>query len=190
MKMFKKAIIFATVFASAGLMAESASAATVVGSPYAQLAGDASGGFTVSFVNNFTNVDSGGTFDDQFAFAIGATSESGGSVSSNFTSTQALTLSSFNLVKFTNDAFGNPVILSTITGISPASNYFTLNASNLGIGDYYIEVTGTVKGVNGGSYGGSLNVTAATAVPEPATYGMLLGGLGLIGFVARRKKQS
>jgi hypothetical protein len=26
-------------------------------------------------------------------------------------------------------------------------------------------------------------------VPEPATYGMLLGGLGLLGYMARRRKQ-
>jgi hypothetical protein len=28
-----------------------------------------------------------------------------------------------------------------------------------------------------------------TAVPEPETYAMLLAGLGLMGFVARRRKQ-
>jgi hypothetical protein len=27
-------------------------------------------------------------------------------------------------------------------------------------------------------------------VPEPETYGMLLGGLGVLGFLARRRKQS
>jgi hypothetical protein len=35
-------------------------------------------------------------------------------------------------------------------------------------------------------YGGALNLAP---VPEPATYGMLLGGLGLLGYMARRRKQ-
>jgi len=32
------------------------------------------------------------------------------------------------------------------------------------------------------------NVSVMAAVPEPETYGMLLAGLGLIGFMARRRK--
>ncbi len=35
--------------------------------------------------------------------------------------------------------------------------------------------------------GGSVKFTQLTAVPEPETYGMLLAGLGLVGFAARRR---
>jgi len=51
-------------------------------------------------------------------------------------------------------------------------------------GNYFLKVTGTLGGT--GSYNG--NITLATAVPEPETYGMMAVGLGLMGFVARRRK--
>ena len=41
---------------------------------------------------------------------------------------------------------------------------------------------------NVGIYTGQRSLTSA--VPEPATYGMMLAGLGLVGFVARRRKTS
>ncbi|MTV39943.1 FxDxF family PEP-CTERM protein [Duganella radicis] len=50
----------------------------------------------------------------------------------------------------------------------------------------------TFSSVGGDGYSGAVldNVSLAAAVPEPETYAMLLAGLGLVGFAARRKKQA
>ena len=51
-------------------------------------------------------------------------------------------------------------------------------------------LTLTVHGINagGGSYGGDFTMNLA-AVPEPATYGMLLAGSGILAMLARRRRQ-
>lgn len=55
----------------------------------------------------------------------------------------------------------------------------------LSSGIYTLFVTGKTAGVAGGSY--NLNFTVAAApVPEAQTNALMLLGLGLIGFIARR----
>lgn len=56
-----------------------------------------------------------------------------------------------------------------------------------GSGNYTLHVVGLANNI--GTYGGTLSANAAP-VPEPETYGMMLAGLGLMGFVARRRKNS
>lgn len=62
----------------------------------------------------------------------------------------------------------------------------TTSETLLAAGNYSIMVTGMADGTHGGTYG--IDLTAATPMPEPSTYAMLLGGLGLVGFIARRRK--
>jgi len=50
-------------------------------------------------------------------------------------------------------------------------------------GDYYFKVTGTASGTSGGDY----TYQATTAVPEADTTAMLMVGLGMVGFMARRR---
>ncbi|GGX82527.1 PEP-CTERM sorting domain-containing protein [Massilia dura] len=50
---------------------------------------------------------------------------------------------------------------------------------------FVLNLAGTTKGA--AFYDGNISVMAA--VPEPTTYGMLLGGLGIMGFLARRKSK-
>ncbi len=57
--------------------------------------------------------------------------------------------------------------------------------SHLLAGDYYYQVTGAVMGNKGGGY---QIFSEVSPVPEPETYAMLLAGLGLVGFMVRRRK--
>lgn len=57
---------------------------------------------------------------------------------------------------------------------------FTFSASNLAAGNYTLKF----NLLGGGAYTGSYTITA---VPEPETNALVLVGLGLIGFIARRK---
>lgn len=65
---------------------------------------------------------------------------------------------------------------------------WTLSNDMLENGDYVMEVRGDILGnasmTTGGSFGGAVMLAP---VPEPGTYGMMLGGLGLLGFLARRR---
>ena len=56
-------------------------------------------------------------------------------------------------------------------------------------GNYFLKIIGTNSGVgpNSGSYNG--NITLTTPVPEPESYAMFLSGLGLMGFIARRRSK-
>jgi MYXO-CTERM domain-containing protein len=64
---------------------------------------------------------------------------------------------------------------NTFAGLS----YMLQNA-----GSYFIQVVGYVNPQSTGSYDGNLEINA---VPEPASWSLALAGLGLLGFMLRRR---
>ncbi len=80
-------------------------------------------------------------------------------------------------------------------GGAPVQSGFSLgaiglvSAPSIVAGTYDLRVNGTLTGSAGGTYGGTMSAVAAP-VPEPETYAMMLAGLGLMGFMARRRKQA
>ena len=85
--------------------------------------------------------------------------------------------------------FGNP------SGLDSAGSVITINGVDYGgyarptfafFGITGLSIAPIVVNFNGG-LGIIDNVTTAGAVPEPATWGLMIGGFGMVGFAARRR---
>jgi hypothetical protein len=81
-----------------------------------------------------------------------------------------------------NSATGNSAILNS-GGLIRNSVTFTLGGLP---GDFSLTSIGNVSF----QYGTSLTEPNVPAIPEPEIYAMMLAGLGLMGFVARRRRQN
>ncbi|WDZ97642.1 FxDxF family PEP-CTERM protein [Herbaspirillum sp. WKF16] len=123
----------------------------------------------LSFLENFTfNVDSLGS-----------------SVSSAVVSIALDGLSRLGINSFTLTGNGQ-----TYTGVSLLdgdTQTFSLRTNGLSTGLYTLSVGGTILGSGGGSFAGNISIAP---VPEASTTAMMLGGLGLIGFAAYRRRRN
>jgi len=81
-------------------------------------------------------------------------------------------------------AGGADVQLATTT-FGDANGVLAVN--NVAAGSYYWTVAGDAVGSKGGVYLYSANTAP---VPEPETYAMMLAGLGLLGFVGKRRMKN
>ena len=71
---------------------------------------------------------------------------------------------------------------SSLGSVSAGSGNQVDLSQNLVSGDYFLKVSGVADGSLGGAYQFSI-----AAVPEPAEWMMLLAGLAVLGFIAKRK---
>ena len=93
-----------------------------------------------------------------------------------------------NNLTFTIDGSAPVTVLNGVSNGGSNHNWqnYTALINFDGSGDLYFSATGISD-----SYGGSLDkVSFTTAIPEPETYAMMLAGLGMLGFMAKRRKQN
>lgn len=139
-------------------------------------------GTSAFFGDSFAESNMGNTFADHFTFSVtGAPANFDAIVSSiSRTAATGLDITGLSLYSSTN------TLISSGTSLhSGAIDVWTLTSDNLAAGDYYVQVSGTLVSQTSGSFGGAVMLAP---VPEPETYGMMLAGLGLVGFMARRRK--
>ncbi|MCX7185390.1 MAG: FxDxF family PEP-CTERM protein [Nitrosospira sp.] len=157
---------------------------------------------SLTYGNSFASASSGSTFWDDFIFTI--PDGSANSVTSSINLGTILGLTDLRARLYTGSTHETgPVAPGTLmqawgttVNYSPTVSATTvvLNPLTLDAGTYTLQIRGAVAGLFGGSYAGVLNiapppeVSNTSPVPEPETYAMFLAGLGLMGFIARRKK--
>lgn len=169
-----KSVLSAIAFAGAAL-GSSAVCAAVDHAPQTIVLQDGVGFFGANFAMN-----NPGSFSDKIFFSTDTLSSLAGLVSSiSPTASSGLDITGFKLVNSGGLSMGGTQVHSGMIDL------WTLAASHLVPDTYYFLVSGNVLGNGAASYSGNLSVAA---VPEPETYAMLLAGVGVVGFLARRRR--
>ncbi|QHJ01368.1 PEP-CTERM sorting domain-containing protein [Xylophilus rhododendri] len=137
-----------------------------------------------------------GSFADLFNFTVGPNAGSILVSTASTFSSYGVSLSSLALY------LGTYTTTASLSGLTPI--VFSASPVNMDLGNGIVVDTVANKSfalspaatytlaVNGTSIGDSryTSIVQLAPVPEPETYAMLLAGLGVMGFVAKRKKAS
>lgn len=132
---------------------------------------------TISATIGNTNLS--GNFEDTFNFALLTDGVGSGGVSATFSSLK-------NMIKLTYVAInGTPLDIDT----SLKTGFTSVEASNVALfaGPNSIVIRGTAA--KNASYGGNITF-APNAVPEPATWAMMLVGFGMVAGTMRYRRRA
>lgn len=134
------------------------------------------------------------TFYDNFTFSLTAPA-SMNSLTSSINLESILGIGNLSVRLFQGSAaFDNVAPLAqgwTMLQAQPGGfiSHTFVSLPSLLAGTYTLQVRGNVFGSAGGTYTSMLNLAPVSPIPEPATYGMLLAGLGMTAFALRRKSK-
>jgi hypothetical protein len=173
-----KSLIAALVFAGASLGSSAVMADDISTPPQALTLLDGAGFFGDAFAMN----NSGDTFADHFTFSVTGGAHDLDAIISSISGSASTGLGITGLGLY--DSGGTLVTAGTMMSTGMI-DVWTVSSDNLALGNYYLQVSGNLVSNTSGSFGGAVMLAP---VPEPETYGMMLAGLGVLGFLARRRR--
>jgi hypothetical protein len=98
---------------------------------------------------------------------------------------EARSLSSLTFTVYEGTGLGGSLIFSQNFANFSANTTSNVFDFTQGVTNYTLLITGTPSSGTGVA---NFSLYSTTPIPEPATYAMLLAGLGIVGAVARRRK--
>ncbi|MBN8505368.1 MAG: PEP-CTERM sorting domain-containing protein [Burkholderiales bacterium] len=129
--------------------------------------------------SNTVNVPAG-AFSDTYNFSFPLTGDKASASAVSIQLNGLLDISNLKVDLY--DASNNWIAGGAVGNSSAVSNVPLMGGAN-----YYYTVTGTATGAVGGAYA---FIASASPIPEPGTYGLMLAGLGAVGFLAARRRQA
>lgn len=130
----------------------------------------------------FTGNAAGDTFADRYTFSVGG----GSSIVADLFSYSGSPADGVDITGIDLYTATGTLVRAGTAIESDGIEQWQLMSNGLAADSYYLQVSGSLKSGTPAVYSASL---AVSPVPEPATYGMMLGGLAVLGMLAQRRKQ-